>query len=111
MLVWSSDDFAEESYDGCGYFWLPVPPEGYQALDYFVTRRPNEPSVEEVRCVQTSLRVAKMMFEYWIDLLDDDRNSLTKKGNIDRAELYVHVKPAFGGTFSDIANVDLPPLH
>ncbi|CAL9752366.1 unnamed protein product [Musa acuminata subsp. burmannicoides] len=80
-------------------------------LDYFVTSGPNEPSVEEVRCVQTSLRVAKMMFEYWIDLPDDDRNSLTKKGNIDRAELYVHVKPAFGGTFSDIANVDLPPLH
>ncbi|CAL9044564.1 unnamed protein product [Musa banksii] len=99
MLVWSSDDFAEESYDGCGYFWLPVPPEGYQA------------SVEQVRCVQTSLRGAKMMFEYWIDLPDDDRNSLTKKGNIDRAELYVHVKPAFGGTFSDIANVDLPPLQ
>nr|KYP42743.1 hypothetical protein KK1_035847 [Cajanus cajan] len=41
---------------------------------------------------------------YWIDLPtdDDDRNNV-KKGNIESAELYVHVKPALGGTFTDIA--------
>ncbi|KAJ4956599.1 hypothetical protein NE237_013382 [Protea cynaroides] len=40
--------------------------------------------------------------EYWIDLPDDDRISTVKYGNIESAELYVHVKPALGGTFTDI---------
>lgn len=41
---------------------------------------------------------------FWIDLPEDDdaRNSL-KKGNLESAELYVHVKPEQGGTFTDIA--------
>ncbi|XAR64890.1 hypothetical protein NMG60_11008779 [Bertholletia excelsa] len=41
--------------------------------------------------------------EYWIDLPvgDEERNYL-KCGNIESAELYVHVKPALGGTFTDI---------
>ncbi|CAL9154070.1 unnamed protein product [Musa hybrid cultivar] len=232
-LVWSSDDFTEESHVGCGYFWLPIPPEGYRALGYLVTSGPNKPSVVEVRCVRSDLtdtcdahelmidmetifpelpcQVWKMrpssrgllgtgvsvgtfccntdstsedvlnicclkncdsslkampnleqmhalikhygptlMFhpkevylpssvswffkkgatlykkgiklgeiidsegsnlplggtndgEYWIDLPDDDRNNLVKRGNIGSAELYVHVKPALGGTFTDIA--------
>ncbi|KAJ7973531.1 vacuolar protein sorting-associated protein 62 [Quillaja saponaria] len=40
---------------------------------------------------------------FWIDLPnnDDARNNL-KNGNIESAELYVHVKPALGGTFTDI---------
>jgi hypothetical protein len=41
--------------------------------------------------------------EYWIDLPDDDRNQYVKVGNLKSAELYVHVKPAYGGTFTDIA--------
>ncbi|PKA46469.1 putative holliday junction resolvase [Apostasia shenzhenica] len=41
--------------------------------------------------------------EYWIDLPDDDRSNLIKHGNIESAKLYVHVKPALGGTFTDIA--------
>ncbi|KAJ4774221.1 vacuolar sorting-associated protein (DUF946) [Rhynchospora pubera] len=41
--------------------------------------------------------------EYWIDLPDDSRNSSVKLGNLESAELYVHVKPALGGTFTDIA--------
>ncbi|XP_072963156.1 hypothetical protein At1g04090 [Typha angustifolia] len=40
---------------------------------------------------------------YWIDLPDDNRNEYIKQGNIDSSELYVHVKPALGGTFTDIA--------
>ncbi|KAF5735222.1 hypothetical protein HS088_TW15G00722 [Tripterygium wilfordii] len=42
--------------------------------------------------------------EYWIDLPtgDDARNNV-KSGNLESAELYVHVKPALGGTFTDIA--------
>ncbi|XP_021811053.1 uncharacterized protein LOC110754304 [Prunus avium] len=42
--------------------------------------------------------------DFWIDLPNDEdaRNHL-KGGNIESAELYVHVKPALGGTFTDIA--------
>nr|GMD13962.1 uncharacterized protein LOC109173673 [Ipomoea batatas] len=41
--------------------------------------------------------------EYWIDLPRDDRLGTIKHGNIRSAKLYVHVKPASGGTFTDIA--------
>ncbi|XP_031101971.1 uncharacterized protein LOC116005874 [Ipomoea triloba] len=42
--------------------------------------------------------------EFWLDLPDDDETkNYIKCGNIDSAELYVHVKPALGGTFTDIA--------
>lgn len=42
--------------------------------------------------------------EYWIDLpKDDDKRDYVKRGNLESAELYVHVKPAFGGAFTDIA--------
>ncbi|KAI4303027.1 hypothetical protein MLD38_038708 [Melastoma candidum] len=42
--------------------------------------------------------------EFWIDLPDDDDASdHLKKGNLESAELYVHVKPTLGGTFTDIA--------
>lgn len=41
--------------------------------------------------------------KYWIDLPDDSRNGSVKLGNLESAELYVHVKPAYGGTFTDIA--------
>lgn len=42
--------------------------------------------------------------EFWIDLPeDDDARNYLKKGNLESAELYVHVKPALGGTFTDIA--------
>ncbi|KAK2968275.1 hypothetical protein RJ640_016207 [Escallonia rubra] len=41
--------------------------------------------------------------EFWIDLPDnDEKSSYLKNGNIESAELYVHVKPALGGTFTDI---------
>lgn len=37
--------------------------------------------------------------EYWIDFPDIHH----RHGSIDSAELYIHVKPALGGTFTDIA--------
>lgn len=41
--------------------------------------------------------------EYWIDLPEDENEGeFLKRGNIGSAELYVHVKPALGGTFTDI---------
>ncbi|CAM8894423.1 unnamed protein product [Rhodiola kirilowii] len=40
--------------------------------------------------------------KYWIDLPRDDVNNKIKHGNLESAVLYVHVKPALGGTFTDI---------
>lgn len=227
-LVWSSDDWKDDDHNGCGFFWLPCPPDGYKALGYIVTRDPDRPSLDEIRCVRADLvdtcevyglilettssylplKVWKtrpthrgiwgrgvsvgtffcggskddmhihclknldsslhampnleqihavinhygptLFFhpkeaylpssvswffsngailykkgesvgevidsegsilpngggndgEYWIDLPEDDKNDLVKHGDIDSAELYVHVKPAIGGTFTDFA--------
>ncbi|XP_022758537.1 uncharacterized protein LOC111305347 isoform X2 [Durio zibethinus] len=41
--------------------------------------------------------------EFWTDLPTGDRRNSVKLGNIGSAKLYVHVKPALGGTFNDIA--------
>ncbi|XP_022728017.1 uncharacterized protein LOC111283697 [Durio zibethinus] len=41
--------------------------------------------------------------EFWIDLPSGDRKNSIKLGNLESAKLYVHVKPAAGGTFTDIA--------
>nr|XP_043621065.1 uncharacterized protein LOC122592816 [Erigeron canadensis] len=40
--------------------------------------------------------------EYWIDLPKDSTRKKIKKGNLESAKVYVHVKPALGGTFTDI---------
>lgn len=232
-LIWSTYDWTDDSHDGCGYFWLPCPPEGYKAMGCVVTDKPNKPSLEEVRCVRSDLtetceihnlilnthskspnfsfrvwntrpchrgmwakgvslgtffcgtygksrdelsiaclknlepsfqampnmeqihalikhygptvyfhpneiylpssvswffKNGAMLYrrgesagkpiddmgsnlpsggnndgEYWIDLPNDDQRSYVKYGSIESAELYVHVKPALGGTFTDIA--------
>ncbi|WJX54726.1 hypothetical protein P8452_40574 [Trifolium repens] len=42
--------------------------------------------------------------EFWIDLPNDKiRREFIKHGDLESAKLYVHVKPAFGGTFTDLA--------
>ncbi|XP_076906898.1 hypothetical protein At1g04090-like [Bidens hawaiensis] len=41
--------------------------------------------------------------EYWIDLpKDHSTEKKIKRGNLESAKVYVHVKPALGGTFTDI---------
>lgn len=54
-LVWSLDDGGEENVHGYGYFWLPQAPEGYKALGFVVTNKPDKPELEEVRCVRADL--------------------------------------------------------
>ncbi|KAI3459052.1 hypothetical protein Pfo_015715 [Paulownia fortunei] len=214
-LVWSADSHRKE----CGYIWLPNPPEGYKPMGFVVTTEPDEPDLEEVRCVRADLtescEVGEVIFdtnslfsrgqfyvwntrpcrrgmlckgvpvgtffcsrdesseddlsiaclknfdsslhampnvdqvyalinhygptvyfhpdeaylpssvswffkngalllkftgggrndrEFWLDLPeDDDDRDYVKSGNIETAELYVHVKPASGGSFTDIA--------
>ncbi|WCJ43750.1 hypothetical protein M5689_024468 [Euphorbia peplus] len=50
-LIWSS----KSDHDGSGYFWLPNAPTGYKAMGIVVTDSPNEPDVEEIRCVREDL--------------------------------------------------------
>ena len=50
-LIWSG----ETQHNGCGYFWLPNPPVGYKAMGFVVSDRPEQPRLEEVRCVRADL--------------------------------------------------------
>ncbi|KDP26464.1 hypothetical protein JCGZ_17622 [Jatropha curcas] len=54
-LVWSSYDGNEENSHGCGFFWLPQPPEGYKPLGYLVTNKPEKPELDDVRCIRADL--------------------------------------------------------
>ena len=47
-LIWSNDSL----HDGRGFFWLPNPPVGYKAMGVVVTSEPDEPDVEEVKCMR-----------------------------------------------------------
>ena len=51
-LVWSSESLKIKQ-DGDGYIWLPIAPEGYQALGQVVTNTQDKPSLEKVRCVRS----------------------------------------------------------
>ncbi|XVF30992.1 hypothetical protein REPUB_Repub16aG0106900 [Reevesia pubescens] len=50
-LIWSTDSHG----NGFGFFWLPNPPMGYKAMGILVTDTPEEPNVDEVRCVREDL--------------------------------------------------------
>ena len=64
----SSADWTEDDHDGCGYFWLPSPPEGYKSLGYLVTKGPNKPSLEEVRCVRCDLTEICEAYDLIVDM-------------------------------------------
>ena len=53
-LVWSSES-SKIKQDGNGYIWLPTPPDGYKAVGHVVTRSPNKPSPDQIRCVRSDL--------------------------------------------------------
>jgi Vacuolar protein sorting-associated protein 62 len=51
FLSWKGDEFVDE----CGYFWLPIPPEGYRSLGFVVTKGSAKPPLDSVRCVRSDL--------------------------------------------------------
>ncbi|XP_038694252.1 uncharacterized protein LOC119991838 isoform X1 [Tripterygium wilfordii] len=53
-LVLSSESLNIKK-EGNGYFWLPVPPDGYRAVGLIITNSPEKPSADRVRCVRTDL--------------------------------------------------------
>ncbi|CAI9107549.1 OLC1v1006924C1 [Oldenlandia corymbosa var. corymbosa] len=54
-LIWSSDDGSEEDFYDCGYFWSLQPPEGYRAVGFVVTSKPEKPMSEGIKCVRADL--------------------------------------------------------
>lgn len=49
---------------------------------------------------------------YWLDLpVDAAEKERVKKGNLQSAEVYLHVKPMLGGTFTDIATWVFYPFN
>ena len=54
-LVWCSDEGGQGNYEGCAFFWLPQPPDGYKSMGFLVTKTPNKPELDEVRCVRDDL--------------------------------------------------------
>ncbi|GMN69047.1 hypothetical protein TIFTF001_038111 [Ficus carica] len=69
VLVWSPDDWSEETCGGseCGYFWLPQAADGYKPVGFLVTNKPEKPGLDEVRCVRADL--TDECDAYWL-LLD-----------------------------------------
>ncbi|KAK1375105.1 Vacuolar protein sorting-associated protein 62 [Heracleum sosnowskyi] len=53
-LVWSSES-PKIKQDDVGYFWLPVPPDGYTSVGHIVTTSPQKPSLDKVRVVRSVL--------------------------------------------------------
>ncbi|XP_022718119.1 uncharacterized protein LOC111276635 [Durio zibethinus] len=51
-LVWSSESLKIKQ-DGNCYVWLPIAPEGYQAVGYVVMNTKDKPSLEKIRCVRS----------------------------------------------------------
>ncbi|KAI9078152.1 hypothetical protein K1719_039920 [Acacia pycnantha] len=41
---------------------------------------------------------------YWLDLpADEDTKEKVKRGDLQSSKAYLHIKPMFGGTFTDVA--------
>ncbi|XP_027356249.1 uncharacterized protein LOC113865723 [Abrus precatorius] len=52
-LIWNQNAGNQEM--SSAYFWLPVPPEGYMAIGYLVTNKPDKPELDEICCVRIDL--------------------------------------------------------
>ncbi|KAK7264023.1 hypothetical protein RJT34_31625 [Clitoria ternatea] len=89
-LVWHQNAASQEM--SSVYFWLPMPPQGYKALGYFVTNKPGEPELDEMCCVRIDLtdrcqdyheilavdsRILEFTFKVW-SLRPCDRGMLGK---------------------------------
>ncbi|KAL5708557.1 hypothetical protein ACHQM5_019342 [Ranunculus cassubicifolius] len=63
-LVWSSESSSIKK-NADGYFWLPIPPTGYQTVGLVVTNSSVKPSLDKIRCVRADLVEASVQDE-WI---------------------------------------------
>uniref|UniRef100_A0A1J3JNQ0 DUF946 domain-containing protein n=1 Tax=Noccaea caerulescens TaxID=107243 RepID=A0A1J3JNQ0_NOCCA len=56
LLLWSGKSKKVANSGGeTGYFWQPVPPEGYNAVGLLVTTSAAKPPLDKIRCVRSDL--------------------------------------------------------
>ncbi|KAF2604099.1 hypothetical protein F2Q70_00024586 [Brassica cretica] len=56
LLLWSGKSTkVENNKDQTGYFWQPVPPDGYSAVGLIVTTTAEKPPLDKIRCVRSDL--------------------------------------------------------
>ncbi|CAA7050570.1 unnamed protein product [Microthlaspi erraticum] len=56
LLLWSGKSTKVANNGGeTGYFWQPVPPEGYNATGLIVTTSAEKPPLDKIRCVRSDL--------------------------------------------------------
>ncbi|XP_010506336.1 PREDICTED: uncharacterized protein LOC104782963 [Camelina sativa] len=56
LLLWSGKSTKVENNGvETGYFWQPVPPDGYNAVGLIVTTSDEKPPLEKIRCVRSDL--------------------------------------------------------
>ncbi|KAL3566670.1 hypothetical protein D5086_032085 [Populus alba] len=103
-LVWSSESL-QIKQEGAGYIWLPTPLDGYKALGCVVTTSPEKPSLEKVRCVRSDL-TDDCQIDKWIwgqgKESDPNARERVKRGDLQDCQVYLHIKPMLGATFTDI---------
>lgn len=76
-LVWSSESWKGKKH-GEGFFWIPIPPQGYLPVGYLVTNSPEKPSLEELRCVCQDLTgICKPNIRIWDSSSQNSNNFLT----------------------------------
>ncbi|OAY42017.1 hypothetical protein MANES_09G147100v8 [Manihot esculenta] len=94
-LIWSTVSHD----DGCGYFWLPNPPAGYKAMGVVVTNKPEEPSVEEVRCIRADLTEKCETCDLIISKVSKTFNNQFQVWNTRPCKRGMHSKGVSVGTF------------
>ncbi|CAA0376794.1 unnamed protein product [Arabidopsis thaliana] len=56
LLLWSGKSTkVENNKVETGYFWQPVPPDGYNAVGLIVTTSDEKPPLDKIRCVRSDL--------------------------------------------------------
>lgn len=73
-LVWTSETLKIKQ-DGFGYFWLPLPPDGYKPVGFLVTNSSDKPPPEKIRCVRSDL-TDNCEIDSWIWGAGDDKSGL-----------------------------------
>ncbi|XP_078182458.1 hypothetical protein At1g04090-like [Carex rostrata] len=54
--IWKSSSYIEETGEENNvYFWAPLPPEGYQAMGFLITKGPDKPLLDEIACLRSDL--------------------------------------------------------
>ncbi|CAN1270152.1 Hypothetical protein At1g04090 [Linum perenne] len=98
-LVWTADDQHGEVYEGCGFFWLPIAPEGYKAMGFLVTSNSDRPQLDEVRCVRSDLTDECQAYHRILDVYSTIVNFPFRVWSTRPTHRGIHEKGVSVGTF------------